>query len=184
MEETNNTNNSKAVWLTIVFVLLAVGLWSVVGGNPLKLLGKKEEVKKEVDKVETLSIDNDLAMFERRSNFPKVTVKSSVKSSMKELGSGLEGLILPEGISPEITRVTYGDGSTGWGISYQYEDNVMNVYNKMYSLVRDNKFEIDFASRTFSAAIVSGNNSSYKVKAIAQYLGDKSALVRINIIKK
>jgi hypothetical protein len=181
MEETNS-NNGKAVWLTIVFLVLAVGIWSFIGGNPLNFLFKKE-VSKVENNTETLSIDKDLALFEGRTKFPKLIVKSSAQANVSEFPKDLSTLILKEASSQNFNKETYTNGKVGWSISYQYADNVMNSYNEMYSVVRDAGFKIDLSSRTFSAAIVSGESTKYKIKVTSQYLDDKNSLVKISIVE-
>lgn len=182
MEETNNTNNSKALWLTIVFVLLAVGLWSVVGGNPLKLLEKKQEIEKEVPKIETLSVDKDLANLESRANFPKLIVKSSVNASINDLPKEISSLILKNASAVDVKKVTYVSGSVGLSVTYLFDENVLNTYNNIYSAVRDSGMKIGLASRTFSAAVVSAENSKNKVLVSSQYISDKSSLVKVSVL--
>ncbi len=184
MEDTNNVNNnSKTVWLTIIFVVVAFGVLSLLGTNPLSFLSKKQEVKKEQPKVEELSIDKDIASLESRSKFPSVTVKSSVDSGVSSLSKDLAGIVLSGATSVVVKKETYTNGNGGWSMSYVYPENVMNAYNKLYTVVRDLGYKIDLGSRTFSAAIVSGESSKYKIKVISQYLDDKTAQVRITLLE-
>lgn len=181
MEETKS-NNGKAFWLTVVFIVLVVGVWSLIGGNPLSFLFKKETPKTE-NNTETLSMDKDLAMFESRSKFPKLIVKSSVQSSVSEFPKDLSVLILKDSSSQNFNKETYSNGNNGWTVSYIYLDNVMNSYNEIYKVVRDAGYKIDQSSRTFSAAIVVGESAKYKIKATTQYLDDKSSLVKISVLE-
>ena len=183
MEETNNTNNSKVVLLTLVFVLLAVGLWSFFGGNPLNLLEKKQDNKKDSPKVETLSVDKDIATLEGVANFPNLTVKSSVALNYTEIEKDLSLLVLADATSKQLSRDIFSDGNKGWSMSYQYAENVMNVYNKLYSTTRDGGYKINKSSRTFSAAIITAENQKYEVKILAQYLDDKNSLVRVTVLE-
>lgn len=179
MEETNNANNSKAFWLTLVFVVLLVGVLSFLGINPLNFLSKKEEPKKQVENIETLSIDKDLVLLESKANFPKLEVKSSSSVKVSELPKEVLGLVLVDATFQNANKEVYTNGNGGWNVNYQHADNVMNAYNKVYSAVRDAGFQIDVASRTFSAAIVSGESARYVVKVTAQYVSDNESLIKV-----
>lgn len=183
MEETNNTNNGKVFWLTLVFVVLLVGVFSFLGINPLNFLSKKDEPKKQVENLETLSIDKDLALLESKANFPKLEVKSSASVKVSELPKEVSSLILQDATFQNANKEVYTNGNGGWNVTYQHADNVMNAYNKVYSAVRDAGFQIDVASRTFSAAIVSGESARYVVKATAQYVSDNESLVRVYLVE-
>lgn len=183
MEETNNVNNSgKALWLTVVFAIIFLGLVSFFWGNPFSLLNKKEAPRVVTTETKVVPVEQTVAMLNSRISFPTLEVKTSTASNVVALGKDLSVLILTDSTSQEIKKESYGSGSNGWYITYKYSDGFDNVYNKLYTAVRDGGFTITLSSRSVNAAIISGQSSKYRIKVMIESLGDKDSVVKINIL--
>lgn len=138
-------------------------------------------VKYYVDKLFKLSKTDNFIILNTILNkqgkliFPKIVEEKSITIFPEELK-----FLLNYSVNPKIKQLKYDNNQKGFYIAYDINNSLLDQYNNLIDLLRNNNLKILIRSRTNNAAFIDFENISYSGR-ITLLPSLKNNLITINI---
>lgn len=107
--------------------------------------------------------------------FPKIIEEKSVTVFPKELE-----FLLNTSVNPKIKQLKYDNNQSGFLITYDINNLLLDQYNNFIDLLKNNNFKIIIRSRTNSTAFIDFENINYSGR-ITLLSSETDSLITINI---
>jgi hypothetical protein len=124
--------------------------------------------------------------LKRKTSFSISEVDRSIESSIQELDKELFFVNDFSSTTKNINKELYNDGSSGWSIDFSLSNNLKDSYDQIVRKIEiyGKSFKIIFAARADLSAVITAEDSKYKIKVTLEYLSSSSTKINVVIQKK
>lgn len=177
MNETNN--KPKIFWLIIAFVILSAGVFSFISKDVF--FGKKKEIKEEKTDPE-FSVAQTKSVLDSKTDFPDKVVKSKSVSKISDIDQSLRVFVVSESENVEINKEIYTDGTSGWGISYVVNKDIINTQKILREVSTNRFFNVVISTRASVAFLINTKSDKYNVKISGEKIEENKTKVYIRVL--